>query len=84
MSEVELVKPEPQYAAFIAIDWADKKHVWCLQGMGSEKRDSGELEHTPEAVEAWVVQQCQRFGTGSDRGGGGAIAGSTRVHAEQV
>jgi len=64
MSEVELVKPEPQYAAFIAIDWADKKHVWCLQGMGSEKRDSGELEHTPEAVEAWVVQQCQRFGTG--------------------
>ena len=64
MAEVELVKPEPRYAAFIAIDWADKKHVWCLRGMGSEKRESGELEPTPEAVEAWVVQQCQRFGTG--------------------
>src|ERR1700745_1277062 len=61
MSEVEWVKPEPQYAAFIAIDSADKKHVWCLQGMGSEKRESGELEHTPEAVEAWVGQLCQRF-----------------------
>ena len=27
-----------------------------------ETRDSGELEHTPEAVEAWVGQLCQRFG----------------------
>lgn len=64
MLEVELVQSEPSYSAFIAIDWADKKHVWCLQGMGSEKRESGELEHTPETVEAWVVQQCQRFGNG--------------------
>ena len=56
MSEMELMQSEPSYSAFIAIDWADKKHVWCLQGMGSEKRESGELEHTPEAVEAWVVQ----------------------------
>ena len=24
--------------------------------------DSGELEHSPEAVEAWVGQLCQRFG----------------------
>jgi transposase len=61
MSEVESVKQEPQFAAFIAIDWADKKHVWCLQDVGSKKRESGELEHTPEAVEAWVGQLCQRF-----------------------
>ena len=61
MSEAEFVKQEPQFAAFLAIDWADKKHVWCLQGAGSEKRESGELEHSPEAVEAWVGQLCQRF-----------------------
>ena len=61
MSDVEFVKQEPPFAAFIAIDWADKKHVWCLQGAGSEKRESGELEHSPEAVEAWVGQLCQRF-----------------------
>jgi transposase len=61
MSEVESVKREPQFAAFVSIDWADKKHVWCLQAAGSEKRESGELEHTPEAVEAWVGQLCQRF-----------------------
>lgn len=61
MSEVESVKQEPQFAAFIGIDWADKKHVWCLRAVGSEKRESGELEHTPEAVETWVGQLCQRF-----------------------
>ena len=54
-SEVKLGKQEPQFAAFVSIDWADKKHVWCLQAAGSEKRESGELVHTPEAVEAWVV-----------------------------
>ena len=62
MSEVESVSQEPHFAAFVGIDWADQKHVWCLQAAGSEKRDSGELEHTPEAVEAWVGQLCQRFG----------------------
>jgi len=61
MSEVQPVKPEPQFAAFVGIDWADQKHVWCLQAVDSEKRESGELEHTPEAVEAWVGQLCQRF-----------------------
>lgn len=55
-SEVEAVKQEPQFAAFVSIDWADKKHVWCLQAAGSEQRESGELMHTPEAVEAWVGQ----------------------------
>jgi transposase len=61
MSEVEWVKQEPQFAAFIGIDWADKKHMWCLQAAGSEKRESGELVHTPETVKAWVGQLCQRF-----------------------
>jgi transposase len=60
-SEVEAMKQEPQFAAFVSIDWADKKHVWCLQAAGSEKRESGEVMHTPEAVEAWVGQLCQRF-----------------------
>lgn len=60
-SEVEALKQEPQFAGFVSIDWADKKHVWCLQAADSEKRESGELVHTPEAVEAWVGQLCQRF-----------------------
>ena len=60
-SEVKLGKQEPQFAAFVSIDWGDKKHAWCLQAVGSERRESGELEHSPEAVEAWVGQLCQRF-----------------------
>ena len=63
MSEIE-AKQEPQFAAFVGIDWGDEKHVWCLQAAGSQKRESGELAHTPEAVEAWVGQLCQRFGNG--------------------
>src|SRR5262249_35551781 len=47
-SEVEAVKQEPQFAAFVSIEWGDKKHVWCWQAADSEKRESGELEHTPE------------------------------------
>jgi transposase len=61
MSEVECARHEPQFAALVGIDWADQKHVWCLQAADSEKRESGELEHTPEAVEVWVGQLCQRF-----------------------
>ena len=62
MSGIETGGQEPQFAAFVAIDWADQKHVWCLQSRESTKRESGELKHTPEAVEAWVAQLCQRFG----------------------
>jgi transposase len=40
----------------------DRKHVWCLQEAGSAQRETGELEHKVEAVEAWVAQLCQRFG----------------------
>jgi hypothetical protein len=62
MSEVRSTQPEPEFAAFIGIDWADQKHIWCLQTAGSEQRESGELEHTPEAVESWVAHLYQRFG----------------------
>lgn len=51
----------PQFAAFVGIDWADRKHVWCLQQAGSSQRETGELLQTPEAVDAWVGQLCQRF-----------------------
>jgi hypothetical protein len=49
MSKLESVRQEPQFAAFVGIDWADQKHAWCLQAADSQKRESGELEHTPEA-----------------------------------
>src|SRR6201984_1835308 len=60
MSEIGS-QPEPEFAAFIGIDWADQKHIWCLQSAGSAKRETGELEQTPEAVESWVAHLYQRF-----------------------
>ena len=56
------MQTEPEFTAFIGIDWADQKHVWCLQAGGSTQRETGELEHTPEAVESWVAHSYQRLG----------------------
>jgi len=52
---------EPDYAAFIAIDWADRQHAWVLQVSGSTQRETGQLEHTPEAIEDWAMQLATRF-----------------------
>jgi transposase len=57
----EVALTEPRFAAFVAIDWADKKHVWSLQPAESDQREHGQIEHTPEAVEAWVTALAARF-----------------------
>ena len=53
---------EPQFAAFIGLDWADKGHVWALQVAGSTQRERGQLKHTPEDIESWAVEWATRFG----------------------
>ena len=58
------MKPELEFVGFVGIDWADQKHVWCLQAAGSTQRECGELEQKPETVEAWVGALCRRFGGG--------------------
>jgi Transposase len=62
MSEPLLLTNEPEWAAFAAIDWADRKHCWRVIAAGSQEPDQGELENTPEAVEAWAAALEQRFG----------------------
>jgi hypothetical protein len=54
-------QPEVQYAAFLAIDWADEKHVWSLEEAHSSKRERGEVGHMPEDIETWVAGMSQRF-----------------------
>src|SRR2546427_1026773 len=49
------------FAAFVGIDWADAKHDGCLQAAGSAKRECFQLEHTPEAIDAWVATLRTRF-----------------------
>ena len=54
--------PQNQYAAFIAIDWADQKHVFSLKAADQTKKETGTLEQKPEAISAWVAQLRERFG----------------------
>src|ERR1044071_7512869 len=54
--------PEPEWAAFVAIDWADQKNFWRLLPAGSQRFEAGELENTPETVEVWAASLQQRFG----------------------
>ena len=49
------------FAAFVGIDWADATHDGCLQAAGSAKRACFQLEHTPEAIDAWVTTLRTRF-----------------------
>src|SRR5260370_33279697 len=53
---------EPEWAAFVALDWADQKHYWRLAVAGSQKQEQGELDNTPEAVAAWAADLNVRFG----------------------
>jgi len=41
-----------EWAAFVAIDWADQKHYWALTPTASEKVERGELNATQEVFEA--------------------------------
>src|SRR3954452_16156781 len=46
---------EPMWAAYVAIDWSDQKHFWKLCPADDQQHpESGEIRHTPEAVDAWV------------------------------
>src|SRR4029434_6161364 len=49
------------FAACIGIDWAEAKHDGCLQAAGTAKRECFQLEHTPEAIDAWVTTLRTRF-----------------------
>jgi transposase len=53
---------EPNFAAFVGIDWADRKHAWALQTQDGTDREHGFLDHTPEAVDVWAASLAQRFG----------------------
>jgi transposase len=54
-------KEEPEFAAFVAIDWADKKHYWSLRVAGSKQIERGAVENTPEAMEVWAAEWGMRF-----------------------
>jgi transposase len=53
--------PEPEFVAFIGIDWADAKHDVCLQPANASGREFSVIVHRPEAIEAWALELKRRF-----------------------
>jgi transposase len=51
---------EPEFAAWVAIDWAEDKHHWCL-AVAAGRQQTAQLEHTPEAIDRWAATLRQRF-----------------------
>ncbi len=50
-----------EFAAMIAIDWADRKHAWAMETETS-KIEMGAIDHTPEAIDVWAAELRMRFG----------------------
>ncbi|MGB5484237.1 IS110 family transposase, partial [Parasphingorhabdus sp.] len=50
------------YAAFIGLDWADRKHDICLQEAGSSRLEFSVIEHSPQAIDTWALGLLERFG----------------------
>jgi transposase len=48
-------------AVWLGIDWADQKHRWAMRIEGETRVQQGDLEHTPEAVEQFMVNLASRF-----------------------
>src|SRR3954464_4478843 len=51
-----------EFAAFIGIDWADRKHDVCLQVAGTDSCEVSVLEHRPTVIDAWARRLRERFG----------------------
>src|SRR5262245_50524074 len=55
-------KAVDEFAAFIGLDWADRKHDVCLHAPGLERLERAVVEHRPAAIEAWARALQKRFG----------------------
>jgi hypothetical protein len=53
--------PQEEFAAFVGIDWADAKHDVCLQAVDAATREVSQLDHKPEAIDAWARALQERF-----------------------
>jgi len=52
---------EPEFAAWVAIDWAERKHSWQMLIAATGRREQGQLDHKPQAIEEWATGLQQRF-----------------------
>jgi transposase len=50
-----------EYAALVAIDWADQQHAVCLLDPSTGEREQTIVKHTPAALQEWAIGLRQRF-----------------------
>ena len=55
---------QSEFAAYVAIDWADRKHYWQLALSEASPREQGQLLNTPEAIDTWAAELQTRFQEG--------------------
>ena len=53
---------DTEFAAFVGIDWADRKHDVCVQAVGSCTKELSVLAHRPESIAQWAEGLRRRFG----------------------
>jgi transposase len=53
------------YAALVAVDWADRSHQFSLSYPGCLEREVGKVEHKPESLMNWIMSMRSRFPNGS-------------------
>lgn len=55
-------EPKPnQFAACIGIDWADRKHDFCICDAQKGKLEFGRIEHRPEILHDWIASLRKRY-----------------------
>jgi transposase len=61
--EVMMTPPSsPMFTACVGIDWADRKHDFCMQTKDSPKREFGTIDHSPQAIDHWARSLHSRLG----------------------
>ena len=55
-------KSTSEFAAWVGIDWADRKHDICLQVAGEEHVEHSVIEHRPLKIDEWAQGLRERFG----------------------
>lgn len=48
-------------AAWVGLDWADRKHDVCLKPVAGGACEYSQIEHRPEAIDAWAFGLRDRF-----------------------
>jgi transposase len=52
---------QQEFAAYVGVDWGDRRHSVHLQVVGQRETESFELEQKPEALHEWVALLLERF-----------------------